>query len=460
MLTGGASRITDALELLAAKRGQRLLISGANRSTNAGEIARLHPEFARERALLRRFRSFACNTLGNAIETRKWARAARRPLADRRDVGLSHAARHGGDRPPAARRARWSRSRCSPRSCAPSRGGRARDRRGCVLLRISEIRLRPCPDARESGAGVPNDRPSRWQRAAGADSIATRQQRRTVASARRQDLLVLVICDRSSSTSCSISTSSCSFIVGAADAGDAAHGDRQGRARPGAAPTSGCCASSAASRSSTAASRKSRPGRCWSPPSTSRCGRRSRCCRCSPIRPSSSSASCNGSRSSAGTPGRRSMIPVDRGRRAQALAEMTERARVELAARPPDRDLSGRHAPRARRRAELQIRHRASLCRDRRCRACRSRSIPACSGRAARSCAIPARSWSRSSIRSRRASSKDAFAARLQQDDRDRDRAADRRRRARARQERHQEPRRWRARQDDAPPGRASRARP
>ena len=59
VLTGGASRIVDAMELLAAKRGQRLLISGANRSTNADEIARLHPEFADDRALLRRFRSFA-----------------------------------------------------------------------------------------------------------------------------------------------------------------------------------------------------------------------------------------------------------------------------------------------------------------------------------------------------------------------------------------------------------------
>ncbi|MBX9774428.1 MAG: YdcF family protein [Xanthobacteraceae bacterium] len=71
-LTGGASRIVDAIELLAAKRGQRLLISGANRSTNAGEISRLHPEFA---AIVRCCVDFdrSLNTLGNAIETRKWA---------------------------------------------------------------------------------------------------------------------------------------------------------------------------------------------------------------------------------------------------------------------------------------------------------------------------------------------------------------------------------------------------
>jgi uncharacterized SAM-binding protein YcdF (DUF218 family) len=72
VLTGGASRINDAIELLAAGRGQRLLISGANRSTNLVEISRLNPEFARwmgccvdvDRSL---------NTLGNAIETRHWA---------------------------------------------------------------------------------------------------------------------------------------------------------------------------------------------------------------------------------------------------------------------------------------------------------------------------------------------------------------------------------------------------
>ena len=34
-LTGGASRITDAIELLASGRGKRLLISGANRATNS-----------------------------------------------------------------------------------------------------------------------------------------------------------------------------------------------------------------------------------------------------------------------------------------------------------------------------------------------------------------------------------------------------------------------------------------
>ena len=72
VLTGGASRIVDAIELLAVKRGQRLLISGANRSTNATEISRLHPEFEGSCAAAS-ISTGRCNTLGNAIETRRWA---------------------------------------------------------------------------------------------------------------------------------------------------------------------------------------------------------------------------------------------------------------------------------------------------------------------------------------------------------------------------------------------------
>jgi uncharacterized SAM-binding protein YcdF (DUF218 family) len=71
-LTGGASRIADAIELLASGRGKRLLISGANRATNSNEISRLNPEFERwVRCCVDFDRSL--NTLGNAIETRRWA---------------------------------------------------------------------------------------------------------------------------------------------------------------------------------------------------------------------------------------------------------------------------------------------------------------------------------------------------------------------------------------------------
>jgi uncharacterized SAM-binding protein YcdF (DUF218 family) len=72
VLTGGASRISDAIELLAAGRGRRLLISGLNRATTAEEISRLNPEFGQ---LMRCCIDFdrSLNTLGNAIETRHWA---------------------------------------------------------------------------------------------------------------------------------------------------------------------------------------------------------------------------------------------------------------------------------------------------------------------------------------------------------------------------------------------------
>jgi uncharacterized SAM-binding protein YcdF (DUF218 family) len=71
-LTGGASRIPDAIELLASGRGQRLLISGANRATNSHEISRLNPEFEKwVRCCVDFDRSV--NTLGNAIEIRRWA---------------------------------------------------------------------------------------------------------------------------------------------------------------------------------------------------------------------------------------------------------------------------------------------------------------------------------------------------------------------------------------------------
>ena len=46
-LTGGASRIVDAMELLAAGRGKRLLISGVHPGTTTGGIARTVPEYGR-----------------------------------------------------------------------------------------------------------------------------------------------------------------------------------------------------------------------------------------------------------------------------------------------------------------------------------------------------------------------------------------------------------------------------
>ena len=71
VLTGGASRIADAIELLAAGRGKRLLISGVNRNTTSDEITRLNPDFGRVVSCCVDF-DRSLNTLGNAIETRHW----------------------------------------------------------------------------------------------------------------------------------------------------------------------------------------------------------------------------------------------------------------------------------------------------------------------------------------------------------------------------------------------------
>jgi uncharacterized SAM-binding protein YcdF (DUF218 family) len=73
-LTGGSSRVVDAIELLASGRGQRLLITGVHRATGPGELSRLAPEYQRiVRCCVDLDRS-AVNTLGNAVETRRWTR--------------------------------------------------------------------------------------------------------------------------------------------------------------------------------------------------------------------------------------------------------------------------------------------------------------------------------------------------------------------------------------------------
>ena len=73
VLTGAASRIPDAIELLAAGRGQRLLITGVHRATSAKEIARLTPLYQRVFSCCVDLDRSALNTLGNATETRRWS---------------------------------------------------------------------------------------------------------------------------------------------------------------------------------------------------------------------------------------------------------------------------------------------------------------------------------------------------------------------------------------------------
>ena len=73
-LTGGPLRINDALDLLAAGRGKRLLISGVNPATRRGEISRLMPEHERWFTCCVDI-DYSANTIGNAVETRRWVKA-------------------------------------------------------------------------------------------------------------------------------------------------------------------------------------------------------------------------------------------------------------------------------------------------------------------------------------------------------------------------------------------------
>ena len=73
VLTGGSLRVSDAMELLAAGYGKRLLISGVNPTIAAGDISRLLQE---NQALFHccvDLDHSAVNTRSNAAEARRWA---------------------------------------------------------------------------------------------------------------------------------------------------------------------------------------------------------------------------------------------------------------------------------------------------------------------------------------------------------------------------------------------------
>jgi len=74
-LTGGAQRIGDAIELLGKGYARRLLITGVNERTTLDEIARLNPGRRRLIECCVDLDYRARNTIGNAIETRRWMTA-------------------------------------------------------------------------------------------------------------------------------------------------------------------------------------------------------------------------------------------------------------------------------------------------------------------------------------------------------------------------------------------------
>ena len=73
VLTGSAFRISDALELLAAGHGKRLLITGVYPTTRLSEIAALTPQYERWFACCVDLDRIALDTIGNAVETKRWA---------------------------------------------------------------------------------------------------------------------------------------------------------------------------------------------------------------------------------------------------------------------------------------------------------------------------------------------------------------------------------------------------
>ncbi|MEI5664747.1 YdcF family protein [Bosea sp. CCNWLW174] len=74
VVTGGAQRIDDAVSLLNADRGRRLLISGVNERTGRDELAKLNPSAREALNCCVDLDYRARNTIGNAIETRRWVR--------------------------------------------------------------------------------------------------------------------------------------------------------------------------------------------------------------------------------------------------------------------------------------------------------------------------------------------------------------------------------------------------
>jgi len=74
VLTGGSSRVSDAMDLLAAGYGKRLLISGVHPTNDFSDISRTLPDNHKLLNCCVDLDRSAINTRSNAAETRRWAR--------------------------------------------------------------------------------------------------------------------------------------------------------------------------------------------------------------------------------------------------------------------------------------------------------------------------------------------------------------------------------------------------
>ena len=75
VVTGGSQRVGDAIGLLGAERGARLLISGVNEKTGREDLAKLNPTARELLTCCVDLDYRARNTIGNAIEARRWVRS-------------------------------------------------------------------------------------------------------------------------------------------------------------------------------------------------------------------------------------------------------------------------------------------------------------------------------------------------------------------------------------------------
>lgn len=72
VLTGGSARIGEGLELVAAGKGKRLLISGVNEGTSVAALKAINPDHAALFDCCVDVERAALDTIGNARETAKW----------------------------------------------------------------------------------------------------------------------------------------------------------------------------------------------------------------------------------------------------------------------------------------------------------------------------------------------------------------------------------------------------
>ena len=109
-LTGSAARIPDAIELLATEHGKRLLITGVY-GPQVHAKSRASRRFIRVFYLLHRPGPLCAQHLRQRARNKTLGSPAQFQFADRRDVELAHAARHGRARPSIAGR----HAHCIPR---------------------------------------------------------------------------------------------------------------------------------------------------------------------------------------------------------------------------------------------------------------------------------------------------------------------------------------------------------